>query len=86
MKCGIQLKVGQVRSKSRSFDQILENLFLHSKGVKVLIYFVLKVFFLNVYLYESRGSLRLGQVGLSSRSLGQILENLVYTLKGTVLI
>ena len=36
MLCWIKLKLGQIRSKSRSFDEILEKSFLHSEGLKVL--------------------------------------------------
>ena len=36
MKSWTSLKLGHVRPKSRSLDQILEKLFLHSKGLKVL--------------------------------------------------
>ena len=31
-----KIETGQVRSKSSSFDQIIEKLFSHSKGLKVL--------------------------------------------------
>ena len=79
IKCRIKLKLGQVWSKSRSFDEILDKAFLHSKGLKVL-------FTSNVYLYESRGSLRLDQVGLSTRSLGLILGKSCVHSKGTILI
>ena len=36
MLCWIKLKLGQIRSKSRSFDEILEKPFLFSEGLKVL--------------------------------------------------
>ena len=70
MKCGINLKVGQVRSK---IDQILENPFFTLLRSKSFILIFMKLF-QNVNLYESRGSLRLGQIGLSTRSLGQMVE------------
>ena len=77
MKCWIKLKLGQVRSKGRSFDQILEKTFLHSKNYNLIF---MKLF--KMFMYESRGSLGLGQVELSTRSLVQVLEKSCVYSKG----
>ena len=81
IKSWISLKLGYVRSKSRSLGQIFEKPFLHSKGLIVLLQSLWNVFKMFIFM-ESRGSLRLGQIGLISRSLGQILEKSYINSRG----
>ena len=66
------LKLGYVRSKTRSLGQILEKPCVHSRGHS----FDSKVmkFCQNVNHLISRSSLKLGHGGSKPRSLSQILE------------
>ena len=66
------LKLGHVRSKTRSLGQILEKPCVHSRGHSFdskVMYFVRMLI-----IIISRSSLKLGHGGSKTRSLGQILE------------
>ena len=62
-------KLGHVRSKSRSLDQILEKLCVHS-GVHSFVSNVM-TFVRMLIIIISRSSLKLGHVGSKTRLLGQ---------------
>ena len=62
-------KLGHVRSKTRSLDQILEKLCVHS-GVHSFVSNVM-TFVRMLIIIISRSSLKLGHVGSKTRLLGQ---------------
>ena len=62
-------KLGHVRSKTRSLDQILEKLCVHS-GVHSFVSNVM-TFVRMLIIIISRSSLKLGHVGSKNRLLGQ---------------
>ena len=78
------LKLGHVRSITRSLGQIFEIPCVHSRRHSFDPKFM-KVC-QNVNHHNIWVNSKLGHVRSKTRSLGQILENLVNSLKGTVLI
>ena len=66
------MKLGHVRSKTRSPCQMLEKLFVPSRGHSV----DLKIMKLSqkVIIIINRSGSKLDQIGSKTRSLGQILE------------
>ena len=77
------LKMGQVRSKTRSVDQILEKPCVRSRG-HIFSQIIVKLG-QNVCLDEIWRSLKIGCVGSKTRSLGQILEKPCVHSKGHIL-
>ena len=84
MKSRTCLKLGHVRSKTRSLAQILEEPCVCSRGhIFSLIIMILDE---NVCLDEIsyRMSLKMGHIGSRTRSLVKSKKNLVYVLEATV--
>ena len=77
-------KLGHVGSKTRSLGQIIDKLWVHSRG-HIFDHKFMKLC-QNVIIIMCRLDLKLGHVGSKTRSLGQILEKRCVHLDGTILI
>ena len=72
MKSCTKMKMGHVRSKTRSLRQNLEKPCVRSRG-HIVSPIIMKLS-QNVFLMKSQTSLTMGHVGSKTRSLSQILE------------
>ena len=72
------VKMGQVRSKTRSVDQILEKPCVRSRG------HIFSQIIMKLVLIKFWTSLKIGCVGSKTRSLGQILEKPCVHSKGHI--